>query len=98
MVIALALLAFAGIHHDEQAVPAQHQSHAQSSELAAPPLPEPDVLVLVAAGNTSTTVQTYLVAASQREPRPALSGIAVSAHLPVAPPRTARPRFFPLLI
>jgi hypothetical protein len=98
IMLALAVLAFAGIHRDDQAATTQGQSNAASGQLAGPPAPEPDVPAIVAAVTTSATIQTHLVAESQRPLRPALSVVTVSPHLPVVPHSTARPRVFPLLI
>jgi hypothetical protein len=97
--IALAVLAFAEIRHADQAPGAQRQSNAVAGQLADPPAPEPDVpAMIIAAVNTSATVQTVLVVESTRQLRPALSLFTVSPRLPVVAHSTGKPRFFPLLI
>lgn len=96
--IALAVLAFAEIRHDDPARTAERQSNAAFGQLAGPPAPEPDVpAIITAAVGTSATVQTVLVVESRRHLRPALSVFTLSPRLPVAH-STDKPRFFPLLI
>lgn len=94
--IALAILAFAGIRHADQA---PRQSNAAAGQLADAPAPEPDVpAISTAAVNTSATVRTALVVESARQLHPALSVFTVSPRLPVVAHSTHKPRFFPLLI
>lgn len=97
IVIALAVLAFAEIGHDDPAAPtAHHQSNAAAGQLADPPAPEPDIpATIIAAVNASATV---LVGESSRQLRPALSVFTVSPRPPVVADSTDKPRFFPLLI
>ena len=99
IMIALAVLAFAEIRHDDPARMAERQSDAAFGQLADPPAPERDVpAIITAAVGTSATVQTVLVVESRRHLRPALSVFTLSPRLPVVAHSTDKPRFFPLLI
>jgi hypothetical protein len=98
IVIALAVLAFAGICY-EQASTSQLQSNAASGQFADPPRPEPTPPAIIAAAvSTSATVRTVFVVESRHQPTPARSTLTVGRRLTVVAHSTARPRSFPLLI
>ena len=99
IVVALAVLAFAGLRPLEQRSPESPSSAATSGQLAGQPAPDPDLPAIVnVAVTTSVTVHTYLVVDSGRHLRPAQSVLAGTLRTPVVPDDTARPRSFPLLI
>ncbi len=99
IVIALAVLAFAETHYDDQGPTAQRQSNAASGQLADPSAPEPDLpAIITAAVSTSATFQTVVVIESRRQLSPALSVFTVSPQPPVIAHSAGRPRIFPLLI
>lgn len=95
--IALAVLAIAGIRHDERQPPPQRG--VASSHVGSLPAPAPDEpATITARANTPVTVQTVLHLASSRPLRPAFTVSSVSHRLPVAVRATGKPRVFPLLI
>ena len=99
LVLALAVLAFAEFRNDNQAPTAQRQSIAASGQLADPPAPEPELPAIVSAAvSTSATVQSVPLVESKRQLGLPFSVFAVSHPSPVVACRTAKPRFFPLLI
>jgi hypothetical protein len=99
IMIALAVLALAGIRNDDQAPTAQRHSAVASGQIGNQPAPEPDgPAIIPAAVNTSATIQTVLVVGSHHQLRPASSVFTVRLRLPVVAPSADKPRFFPLLI
>ena len=97
-VIALALLAVAGIRDDDPPPTAERQTLAGSSLLADTPAPQPEPPVLIATTSTSAIVQTVVAVASEWQACPELSAFTAARPLRAAAYGPDKSRSFPLLI
>jgi hypothetical protein len=100
IVIALAVLAFAGLGQDNDRSIAPHAGSIASSQLSSQPAPDPEPPAIVKAAVTaSATAQTYVACEPRGHERPALDVSTdgrVRLHDPAC--RASLPQSFPLLI
>jgi hypothetical protein len=98
--IALAVLAFAGLRHDDQRSREPHHGGGASSRVAAQPAPDAEAPAIVRAAATApATAQKDLASDSRGHVHPAHEFSTAIRHATAEPGYDiSRPRSFPLLI
>ena len=100
LVIALAVLAFAGLGQDNDRSIAPHAGSIASSQLFSQPAPDPEPPAIIkAAVPASATAQTHVACEPRSDDRPALDVSSDDRHTLRDPAyRASLPQSFPLLI